>query len=257
MIFGQRRRQRKFQNISVRQGKVRGWFHFFTLGKSFRAQRDTFVAPDDEISTMLGYASFLRLVHQFIKSIHRASQSLVRQHAVHARHRQQEEQHHNENRDHDLDQREPLVRYGTNPSDSRTGGLADWRTASHRASYSSRAKSQDGEEDGRLAGNGKEASCLLHVHPKIAGRLDVRQWSGISHLYPFDIGRLTTCSAVRPGRCGDRSRRKRFERFRLAALWLLISDFFSSVERTLDIQSRLIKQVWINHSRAHILHPVR
>ena len=34
------------------------------FGKSFRAQRDIFVAPDDEIGAMLGYASLLRLVHQ-------------------------------------------------------------------------------------------------------------------------------------------------------------------------------------------------
>ena len=125
MLVRQRRRQRKFQNLSTTQSELCGRSNFLVFCENFGPRHDLFLAPNDQVRSALRYAAFLCAPNKIVESIQGTLQLFIRKHAGQARYCQRKQQHHYEHSENNLDQRktpQPL----------------------HRRTYSIEAKSRHG-----------------------------------------------------------------------------------------------------------------
>ena len=133
--------------------KSRHRIFVFILPESFRLHKNLVVAPNDQISAMLGYASFLRLIHQIVKSVERCTQFSVRHNTFEARHRHQKDDGQDGHRDDKLDQ-------SKGAACDRTRAWAGG-TNLHRRSYACCSKSQHAPEGSGKANRG----IALQLYP--------------------------------------------------------------------------------------------
>src|SRR6266480_3005937 len=123
-LRAERSRQSERQHRSMFQSERRDRFLVFAFAECLRLHNHIFVTPNNEVSAVLGHASFLRLSNEIVKSIQRRAQLPICEDAFQTGHRHQKNNAQNRDRDDDLDQRKCPVTL-------------------HRRSYAPCAKSQD------------------------------------------------------------------------------------------------------------------